>query len=189
MRFSGEKRKLTRLLEKNDQIASSKVHVPFAFIFPALQVFTSPNYEASARVSSLAAGQFDFFFFSRNNAQLAGCPSLAISISPGSGDPDLLVSNRPFTASGACSSVSGTYCQTSSSSGMDTITLPSSQTSFTGYFYVAVKAFGSSPAVYTLSLTWRGSSGACCMFQIATVVHRPIYACIVIIQMEIRFQF
>jgi hypothetical protein len=134
-----------------------------------LQIYTNANYQASARVSSLAAGQLDFFFFSRNNAQLAGCPDLAISVTPqASGDPDLYVSNRPFSATGACSSVAGTYCASSTSSGMDTVSLASTQTT-TGYFYVAVVGFGSSDVVYTLSLTWRGSSGACGMFPFIAV--------------------
>ena len=105
--------------------------------------------------------------FSRNSAQLPGCPNLAISVSLGtaSSDPDMWLSNRPFSASGACSSIAGTYCTSSSTYGDDTITLASTQTSPNGFFYVAVKGSGSQPeTVYTLSLTWRGSSGACGMF-------------------------
>jgi hypothetical protein len=118
----------------------------------------------------------DFFMFSRNSAQLSGCPNLAISVSPGSinGDPDILLSNRPFSASGACSSVAGTYCTSASTHGDDTITLASSQTTPTGFFYVAVKAFGSSAVVYTLSLTWRGSSGACGMFPFITITRSKV---------------
>ncbi len=138
-------------------------NVPFSFccliIFAALRIYTSSSYQPSTTVSSVARSQFDFFYFARDVSTLPGCSNLIVSVTPSNGgDPDLLLSNRQFTSTGGCSS-SATLCVSSGSTGADAITLLSTVTSSTGYFYAAVQGY--SAAAYVLALEWRGSNGAC----------------------------
>ena len=140
-------------------------------VFAAVRIYTSADYQRSATVSSVGANQFDFFYFDRDSSMLSGCSTLAIiampSVSGDSGNPILHLSDRPFTSTGGCDSWA-TLCMISAA-GYDMITMQSSQTTSTGYFYVAVMGY---PAIaYTLMLDWFGSSGACsfgmhCMYLI-----------------------
>ena len=56
-------------------------------------------------------------------------------------------------------------------SGAESLTLQSTQSTSTGFFYVAVKGFAAT--AYTLTLEWRGSSGACSVgMPFGGLIHR-----------------
>jgi hypothetical protein len=129
-------------------------------VLAALRFYFTPSFQPVSRVSALATSRFDSYFFQApaSNSPDSTCSSLAIQVVPQSGDPDLRVSDRPFS-SGACSSVAGTLCLSSTVTGADTVTLALSQATSTGFFYVIVNGY--SATSYTLTFNWRGASGVC----------------------------
>ena len=131
-----------------------------------MRIYTGPNYQRSATVSSLATNQFDFFYFSRDSSMLPGCPTVAIIVLPSfsGGNFNMFLSDRPFASTGGCNSAA-TLCN----NGGYLLTLLSTDNSSTGFFYVAVRSL--SAAAYTLALEWRDSSGACSVGMLYIHLH------------------
>ena len=140
-------------------------------VHAALRIYTSVTYQRSTTVSSVATNQFDFYYFSRDSSMLPDCSYLFISVYPSisGGNPDLFLSDRPFTSTGGCD-WSATLCINGGyNSGGESVYITSAQATSTGYFYVAVK--GVSATAYTLSLEWWGGVCSFSMFQSILCAH------------------